>query len=81
MLIIDDDECENGTAKCSEGTYCENTPGKFACKGTQYSEPTLSIRHVSSSCGFSFQHAMCLVCLVAMALGSKAAWLARRVLS
>lgn len=32
-MYVDDDECERGEASCRDGTYCDNTPGKYICKG------------------------------------------------
>ena len=36
MSFADDNECEDGGV-CKEGTYCENQPGSFLCKGMQSS--------------------------------------------
>ena len=30
----DKNECLEDFSLCSEGTYCDNTPGKYLCKGT-----------------------------------------------
>ena len=54
---LDDNECESGNAECSVGTYCENTPGKYVCKG---SEPALDILH-SLSLSFSLSLSLSLI--------------------
>ena len=36
MVIADKDECMGEDPPCSDGTYCENTPGSYICKGELY---------------------------------------------
>lgn len=31
--LSDINECEDDTAKCKDGTYCDNTQGSFLCQG------------------------------------------------
>jgi len=51
VFIPDDDECEKGVASCRDDTYCENTPGKYTCKGERellwsiLGNPLRSYRH------------------------------------
>ena len=33
FLAADIDECDDEVAECKDGTYCDNTPGSYKCKG------------------------------------------------
>jgi len=33
LLVTDIDECYDELAECKDGTYCDNTPGNYECKG------------------------------------------------